>query len=349
MVDNLVKLSLEDGGKISPLIIPGELTDGTGLCNPSIFINSNNEILVNVRHVQYTIYHSEFDQKYWCMWGPLAYLNPEDDITLRTYNYLCKLNPDTLEINEYKKVDTSKHDIKPNWEFIGLEDTRIVIWDNTLYLSGVRRDIKDDGEGRMELCEIEWNDKECKEVTRDRILPPTHSYVEKNWAPILDMPYHYLKWTFPLEIVKPKFSTKRTSKAPNGDITILDSEVVITKNQYIPNIRDQRGSSQVIPFENGRVAVLHECNFWYNSNNKKDAHYYHRFIFWDKDWNVTKITEPFKFMGARIEFCVGLAQKDKDFLLTFGYQDNAAYVLKMPIKTLDQLEYTNLDDLIKKD
>jgi hypothetical protein len=342
MINNLAKLSLKAGGKISPSIIPGELTDGTGLCNSSIFIDTNGDIILNIRHVHYSLYHSEFDQKHWCMWGCLAYLNPEDDVCLKTGNYLCKLDPDTLYVKEFKKVDTSNHDIKPNWEFIGLEDARVVKWDEKLFISGVRRDIIDNGEGRMELCEINWDDTQCKEITRDRILPPTHSYLEKNWMPILDMPYCYVKWTSPLEIVKADLSTQKTIDAPNGPINVVNSETIITNNFQLPGARHQRGGSQVIPFKEGRIAILHECNFFHNDNNAKDAHYYHRFIFWDKDWNVTKITKPFKFMEAQIEFNCGLAQKGDNFLITFGYQDNAAYVLQMPINILDQLEYDNI-------
>ena len=49
---NFVKLALENGGAIKPLIIPAEHTNGTGLCNPSVFVDDG-KILVNVRHTQY--------------------------------------------------------------------------------------------------------------------------------------------------------------------------------------------------------------------------------------------------------------------------------------------------------
>ena len=342
MITNLAKLSLDNGGQISPLIIPGNLTDGTGLCNVSVFIDDNDDIIANIRHVHYTLYHSEFDQKYWCGWGCLAYLNPEDNVKLITGNYLCKLDPETLYVKEFQPVNTEKHDIKPNWEFVGLEDARVVRWDKKLYISGVRRDIIDNGEGRMELSEIDWNNNQCKEISRNRILPPEYTYLEKNWMPILDMPYHYIKWTMPLEIVKVNLDTKRTESVPMGTVDVVDTETILKKEFIIPGARHQRGGSQCIPFQGGRIAILHECNFFLNENDAKDAHYYHRFIFWDKDWNVTKITEPFKFMEAQVEFNCGLAQKGDDLLITFGYQDNAAYILRMPINLLDKLEYDNI-------
>jgi len=346
---NLVKLVLEQGGTIKPLIIPGDQIGGTGLCNPSVYIDKKEGILVNIRHVGYTMYHTEFDHKYWSIWGCMVYVNPEDFVYLETNNYLCKLDKD-LNIKQHNKINTAKHDIEPLWEFIGLEDARIVRWDNKLYSCGVRRDTETTGIGRMELSEIEYwggntanqtfsysnneNKITLNEITRDRIeVPDKETYLEKNWAPILDMPYHFVKWTNPLEIVKvnPKQKT---------------SEVVIQKNKHQPLEEcDLRGGSQVISYNDYYICVVHECYFPPKPDgvgNGKDAHYYHRFVFWDKDWNLVKISKKFKFMDTMIEFVCGLAEYQGDLLITFGYQDNASYILKMPFNTLNKLEYENI-------
>tara|TARA_R110000822_G_scaffold493_2_gene2321 strand:+ start:2769 stop:3806 length:1038 start_codon:yes stop_codon:yes gene_type:complete len=329
MIDNLAKLVLDNGGTISPLIIPGHLTDGTGLCNVSVFIDKNGDILANIRHVHYSLYHSEFNQNFYSVWGCLAYLNPEDDIVLRTGNYLCKLDPDTLEVVTHQKIDTTKHDIKPKWNFIGLEDVRIFRWNDILYVCGVRRDVKPDGEGRMELCEVNYTHDVCEEVTRDRIEPPVPTYLEKNWMPILDMPMHFIKWANNLEIAKIDPLTKT-------------SEVVITKDYNLTIPFELRGGTQVIPWKNGsRICITHEVDFYHNPGNHKDAHYYHRFVIWDKDWNLEAVSLPFKFMAAKIEFACGLALKDDNFIITYGYQDNAAYALKMPTKLLNNLSWEN--------
>jgi len=47
-------------------------------------------------------------------------------------------------------------------------------------------------------------------------------------------------------------------------------------------------------------------------------------------------------MDTRIEFNTGLAIQGDDFLITYGYQDNAAYALRMPIILLDKLEWEDL-------
>ena len=233
ILDNISQIAIHNGGSITPLIIPAELTGGTGLCNVAIFIDDNGDLLANIRHVHYSLYHSEFNQKYYCKWGALAYLNPEDDLTLTTGNYLCKLDRDTHEILEFKNVDTSKHDIKPIWSFVGLEDGRVFRWNGQLYLCGVRRDVYDNGQGRMELCEIDWTEDYCKEQTRERIQHPSQNYLEKNWMPILDMPYHFIKWTNPLEIVKVNLQDKGKEKVQEGILDTVGCETVITKDEYI--------------------------------------------------------------------------------------------------------------------
>lgn len=349
MIDNLAKLAIKNGGSISPLIIPGELIDGTGLCNVSLFQEENGDIIANIRHVHYTLYHSEFDQKFNCKWGCLSYLNPEDDIHLITGNYLCKLNPDTLEVDTYQKIDTAKNDIVPIWDFHGLEDVRVFRWESKLYVCGVRRDVKDNGEGRMELCEVEWGKNICIEQTRDRIEVNPHTYLEKNWMPIFDMPYHFVKWANPLEIVKVNPKDKSTESVKKGILNIISCETVISKDKKIKLPLGLRGSSPVILFgdEGDRMCITHETDFFHHPGMRKDAHYYHRFLIWDKDWNVKSLSKPFKFMGAMIEFCCGLLVKDDNLIISYGYQDNAAYALRMPIETLNEIEWEDFSSKIK--
>jgi len=324
MLKNLCKEILSVGGTITPLIIPSNETNGTGLMNPSIFIDDD-KLIMNLRHVNYTLYHCEGEQLFNSRYGPLTYLNPENDIHLRTWNYFCTLNND-LSIKEHFKVDTSKLDKEPVWEFVGLEDARLVKWDNKLYMCGVRRDTKTNGEGRIELSEIVFDKDIVKEIARYRIQPPNdpNSYCEKNWMPIIDMPYHFIKWTNPTEIVvvNPIIETSKT---------------VFLSKKIIPNMGDFRGSSQVIPWENYRICIIHEDILFFNRQEQKDGKYFHRFIVWDKDWNIVHISNQFSFMTGEIEFCCGMALYKEDLLITFGFQDNLAFILKVPKKEIKEL------------
>lgn len=321
---NFAKHVLEHGGTIKPLIIPPEYTNGTGLCNPSVLVKDN-KILVNLRHLQYTLYHSElnnFEHPY----GPLVYLHPENDCTLTTTNFLCELN-DSLDITYYKKVDTSHLDVPPLWEFVGLEDARLIHWDDKFYLCGVRRDLDTIGTGRMELSELAIEENNVFEISRARIPgpPPDKEYCNKNWMPILNQPYHFVKWTNGTEVVK--FD-------PMG----LTTKTVVQKN-WIYHPRDMRGGSQVLPFKDGYFCLIHETDLYKSEAGRKDATYRHRFVVWDKDWNIIKVSPEFSFLNTKIEFACGMAKLKNDYLITFGFQDNAAYILRVNEKIIEDFIY----------
>jgi len=78
-------------------------------------------------------------------------------------------------------------------------------------------------------------------------------------------------------------------------------------------------------------------DLWYSEQNNKDSQYYHRFLVWDENWNIVYWSDEFKFMDAQVEFCCGLHIDDSGLFITFGYQDNAAYVLKMTHNVFENL------------
>tara|TARA_R110001599_G_scaffold35988_1_gene113335 strand:+ start:1716 stop:4034 length:2319 start_codon:yes stop_codon:yes gene_type:complete len=319
MNKNICKSAILRGGSVTPLIIPNEITDGLGLMNPSI-IKVKDKILMVIRWVGYSLYHSEYNQLHQSPYGPLVYLNPEDDVTLTTRNFICELDKKTLELKKYNLVDTSKLDVKPLWEFVGLEDARLVNWDNKILLTGVRRDTTTNGQGRMEISEV----KNYKEISRNRIEAPKDTYCEKNWMPILDKPNHYVKWCNPTEVVK---VNNKKDKAKTVKIVKQDLKLK----------RDLRGGSQVIKYKDYWVCITHEVDLWKNEQNNKDCEYYHRFIVWDKDWKIVHHSDEFKFMDAQIEFTCGMLLEGDNFYIPFGYQDTTAFMLKLPCNMFDEM------------
>jgi hypothetical protein len=318
---NLVEKAVLQGGKLAPLAI----SQTVGAMNPSIFIDDDGDILVNLRCVNYTLYHSENNQQFPSRWGPLSYLHPEKDQRLVTENYLCRLNYDLEIINATKVEMLELH--TPIWEFVGLEDARVVRWDGDLYLVGVRRDTTTNGTGRMEYTRIELDKTEwtAKETHRARIDTPfsKESYCEKNWYPIIDKPYHFVKWTMPTEIVK-------------ADPESGHCDQIALRETFDPPA-DQRGSSQLISWGNMYISITHEVNLFKNYLAQKDAIYRHRLILWDSQYNIVGLSQPFSFLDARIEFCVGAAKLGDDLLLSFGFQDNAAFVLRVPKPVVEDL------------
>lgn len=324
---NLVHKSVSQGGKLAPLIIPSNLSNGLGLMNPSVYIDSDGDILVNLRQVNYTLYISENDKRFFSPWGPLTYLHPEKDQRLVTNNFLCRLDKDYNVIN-YTKVEMLELHT-PIWEFVGLEDARIVQWDGDYYLIGVRRDTTTNGQGRMEYSKIEI-DKEnwtVKEIQRVRVPAPLHeatSYCEKNWMPVLDDPYHFVKWAMPTEVVW------ANPNEPECKQTTINDKVPT------PPI-DQRGGSHIISWGDYYLCVTHEVKLWKNYLNQKDSTYRHRLIVWDKEFNFVGLSKAFSFMDTPIEFCVGAAIINDNLLLSFGVQDNSAFVLEVPNSVINEL------------
>jgi hypothetical protein len=310
-----VEKCLHNGGIIKPLLINHQDLSGPSLTNPSVLV-INNKIIVNIRNVNYTLYHSELN-RFEHIWGPLSYVHPENDMHLRTTNYIAELNED-LDIVHYTKIDTSKFDTyQPQWDFVGLEDCRLVQWNNKIYVCGVRRDLDTIGTGRMELSEIVFDGSEVREVSRYRIPgpPPDKEYCMKNCTPILDKPFHLLKWTNPTALMKFDVSGKETE--------------LFETSPYVSMKNDLRGGSQVIPFNDGYLTLSHETDLYQSEQNKKDATYRHRFVYWDRNFKLQKISKLFSFMNAKIEFCCGMVEHNNNLLITFGVQDNASYILKV--------------------
>jgi predicted GH43/DUF377 family glycosyl hydrolase len=326
----LVKKCLENGGFIKPLLVPTNSMIGPSLSNPTILVSKIGELLVNLRNLNYVLYHSEsgiFEHS----WGPLCYLHQENDQRLVTNNILCKLD-ENFDIKHNRIIDTTFLDENPMWEFVGLEDGRLAEWDDKLFLSGVRRDTTTNGVGRMELSEIVYKKDKAIEKSRLRIPAPgdDNSYCEKNWMPVLNKKYTYVKWTNSTEVVEvnPEDKTCKT--------------IVLTEQKKL-NTSDLRGGSQVIFLNNHYLAIVHEVDLYKSEAGRKNAIYTHRFVVWNKDFEIVEVSDSFSFMGAKIEFCCGMADYQDKLLVTFGFQDNAAYLLGIPknflgriLKTFDE-------------
>jgi hypothetical protein len=93
---------------------------------------------------------------------------------------------------------------------------------------------------------------------------------------------------------------------------------------------DLRGGSQVLSWEDRHICLCHETFLHRSEQDRKDGTYRHRFVVWDKDWNNIRVSKQFSFLTAEIEFAVGMCEYGNDFLITFGFQDNAAYLLRAP-------------------
>ena len=138
----------------------------------------------------------------------------------------------------------------------------------------------------------------------------------------MDKPFHYVKWSNPTEVVR---ADPKTGQAETVYLT-----------ERAPIMADFRGGSQVIKFRGLYVAVVHEVSLFKSEVGRKDGLYRHRFLLWDDNFNLVKYSPIFAFMDAHVEFAVGMVEQDNDILISFGFQDNAAYVLRVKSDILDK-------------
>jgi hypothetical protein len=121
---SFVKFVLESGGAIKPLLIPPQDLSGPSLTNPSVLV-VDEKILVNIRNVNYTLYHSELN-KFEHMWGPLTYVHPENDLHLRSVNYIAELddNLDMIGWNFYMMPELAARGLLLMNQFYNLDGSK---------------------------------------------------------------------------------------------------------------------------------------------------------------------------------------------------------------------------------
>ena len=81
------------------------------------------------------------------------------------------------------------------------------------------------------------------------------------------------------------------------------------------------GGSQVIPFYQGFLAIVHEAR---QIPGQPTRYYNHRFVMWDDHYNVVKISKPFGFHEKTIEYAMGLCwhrDNTKRLIISYGFKD----------------------------
>jgi hypothetical protein len=142
--------------------------------------------------------------------------------------------------------------------------------------------------------------------------------------PIVDRPYQYIKWTVPTEVVEADPTAPKCK------------QISLTKGARAN--ADQRGGSQVIPWGEYYIAITHEVVLFKNYLKQKNGTYRHRLCVWDKDFNLIGLSPiSWSFLDGQIEFCAGAAEYNGNLLISFGFQDNAAFILDTPGHLVDEL------------
>ena len=280
------------------------------LCNPSVCVH-NDEVITNIRGVNYFLWSDEYN-RFNSACGPYCYIADKDSGAWKqiSENYIGRHN------GGFQKIDSESPD---RWSFIGVEDIRLVSWNNTLYSIAGRRDYWENGEGRVVMAEVGLDGTYKNEIVLEY---PNSNFCEKNWVPIEDMPYHFVRWVNPLQILRADRETGHCE-------LVLEKE--FPPHEY-KNYCDMqmRGSTQVIRVDDYYMTIIHLCHLEINEKDEKcNVEYPHQLLVWDNEWNFKYLSKPFTFADFKVEFTNGMCYKDGVFHVGFALQDNMAFTLSV--------------------
>jgi len=193
----------------------------------------------------------------------------------------------------------------------GIADCRLFRWHDQWYVSGSTIRGHPDLPTSMVLLRLDGT------TFHDLVLlsDPAIKKDEKNWMPVVrgdDLLFVYS--------ISPTVVLRYT---PNGI-----EELIRHPGPYV--LRHYRGGSQGLDLGDGYLFVIHESVLL---DNRTRA-YPHRFVRTDADFHVTHVSTPFFFLARYVEFCCGMALRDDDLVISFGFMDREAYVSRT---TLDEI------------
>ena len=184
---------------------------------------------------------------------------------------------------------------------IGLEDMRLFTFAGYLSASATVRELRQDGLPEQVCVTIRRRDDNF-EAELDNLKRLTHEPLtcEKNWMPIIDYGKKPL-WMYRCD-------------------EYTDGHGKNWKRDCPWAIDALGGGTQVIPFHQGYLAIVHEAR---QIPGAPTRYYSHRFVSWDEDFNVVKISKPFGFHEKTIEYAMGLCWHPdvKRLVISYGFKD----------------------------
>lgn len=260
--------------------------------NPSVCIHDR-AIYTTIRTVNYKI---SPEGRYQIRGNDMGELSPENPI--RTRNYLAKLDND-LKVVSVEEIHPAPY--TPLFgSVLGYEDMRLFSYEHHLCFSTCVRDMNIDG-----WCEQAWGmiyRKLGGTFVVTTVMHPAERRHEKNWMPrvINDN----LKFVYSL-----------------GKLIGIDG-VIEDSGDHVYAVDDLRGGSQVIQYNTGWIAIVHEAQY-----NGSQRYYNHRFVWMDYEGRLRKISRPFYLHDKQIEFVAGLARHpDGRFIISYGVRDCEAWI-----------------------
>jgi hypothetical protein len=264
---------------------------GWSLFNPTL-LNNNGKLVGLVRSSNYT------------MKGMQYIMPPADKGVIRTISIFVEYAPDFSVAASHALADPDYP--RTTFAVDGLEDCRLYARGDALYVSATVRNFAPyDGNCRIGTARLDTAGKRYCEL---EVPAAPGSQHEKNWMPVIGQDC----WLYACNQNDKTFLARR--KGVNWELVSTGPAPIVA--------RSFRGGAQLVPFGGGYLCAIHEVT---HGDNRRT--YEHRFVWFDDQLRVKKLSAPFYFRNKRqIEFAAGLAVIGDQVVLSFGYQDKEAWL-----------------------
>lgn len=238
----------------------------------------------------------------------LGYSTNDDSGVIRTSNVLVALTSQ-LDILDVQPIDDAAFRLDPPpFPVSGFEDCRLFWHRGAWWVSATVRDR--DAKG---ICQIAMLRLDAAEL---HLLSDGASRHEKNWMPAAGAEDGLLRFVY---TCYPTVIT-RFDDASGAVVPELIQPAPLVARRF-------SGGSQAIPLDGGRLCLVHEAvNF-----DDGGRVYTHRWVWFDPEWRLSRLSPPFLLQERGIEFAGGLAQRGDDLVISYGVWDRDAWLATVPI------------------
>lgn len=269
--------------------------------NPSLCVRKG-KVSIVMRTVNYTIENGQ-------------YVTPEADGRIRTTNLLGEIVVGEKKMRDLRAMRDLDDGPRQPTRVLGYEDVRLFSVRGKLWGSATVRDRDND---RCQIALIEISPE--GDIAKAHIQTESTQYIEKNWMPIVG---DEIRWIYGLD--------PTTVRRRDGHMEALPTRFALDH---------LRGGSQVIPYEDGWLCVVHETIHQDGWGCRRI--YLHRFVRFDKRFRVSSVSQAFTFeRNYGIEFCSTLIRDPatKKLVLGYGVEDREAKLLVLTGERLKKLKW----------
>lgn len=253
----------------------------------------------------------------------------DESNTVNTRNFLVKYDRDFNLLSQQEIVENLPRERKRTYNIDGLEDCRIFDLNDSTWFTCTTWNINPNGKPQVSLCKL--SDKSSDSVVNvERLIPlvpPDLNRCEKNWLPFVkDNEFHVIYSYDPMIIYKPKIL-----EGTGACIGIVNDQQKTLHDIPKNDFTRFSGSAPPIEFDNGYLSLVHETVF-----TEEQRNYMHRFVFFDKDFKIQKVSKPFIFFHKGIEYCCGMAvdHSTTKLVMGIGVEDREAYLGTVDLDTV---------------